>query len=121
MIERDPNGLDQHVKGAKLDAGKLRPGLVLGGFSRAITEVVKIGTEGANKYTDHGWKHVSNGVNRYTEAMLRHLLSEMNGEEIDPGFGLKHAAHLAWNALARLELMIEEEECGPTSAYVNQG
>jgi hypothetical protein len=52
MTETDPNGLDPHEPGAKLDAGKIRPQLVLGGFSRALEEVVKVGTYGANKYTE---------------------------------------------------------------------
>ena len=34
--EQDPNGKSPHELGAKLDAGKIRPGLVLGGFARAL-------------------------------------------------------------------------------------
>lgn len=36
-MERDPNGLDQHAPGAKLDATKARPVLVLGGFLAVLT------------------------------------------------------------------------------------
>jgi hypothetical protein len=54
-------------------------------------------------------QHVTSGVTRYTEAMDRHRLKE--GFELnDVDSGLAHAAHLAWNALARLELMIREAE-----------
>ena len=42
--------------------------------------------------------------------MLRHILAEASGDEIDPDFGLLHAAHTAWNALARLELKLREEK-----------
>lgn len=109
-LQTDPHGKDPHEKGAKLDAGKIRPGLVLGAFSRALTEVTKVGTFGAQKYTDNGWLEVPNGVERYTDAMLRHYLDEAQGVHTDPETGLLHAAHLAWNALARLELMLESAE-----------
>jgi hypothetical protein len=107
--ERDPNGLDPHAPGAKLDAGKTRPSLIITQMSRALMEVAKVGTYGANKYTDGGWQSVENGVARYTDAMDRHRLKE-NIEECDEDTALLHAAHLAWNALARLELMLREQE-----------
>jgi hypothetical protein len=108
--QRDPLNMNQHQPGAKLDAGKLRPGLVFGGFARALQAVAAIGTFGANKYTDNGWMSVPNGITRYTDALHRHLLAEAQGEEVDPESGLAHAAHAAWNALARLDLMIRERE-----------
>jgi hypothetical protein len=110
MKETDPNGLGAHEPGSKLDAGKLRPALVLGGFARALTEVAKVGTYGATKYTDNGWMEVPNGVARYDDALLRHWLKEKFGETCDPDTGLLHAAHYAWNALARLDLIIRNQE-----------
>lgn len=110
MTEQDPTGRSAHEPGAKLDAGKPRPALVLGGFSRALEAVTEVGTFGARKYTPNGWRSVPNGVERYSEAMLRHWLKETQGIELDPGSNLTHAAHLAWNALARLELMLEQQE-----------
>lgn len=104
--ESDPTGRDPHQAGAKLDAGKPRPGLVLGGFATALVAVVEVGTYGAQKYTDNGWKEVPNGVERYTDAMYRHLLAEASGELRDGDTGILHAAHAAWNALARLDLLI---------------
>lgn len=101
---------DPHVPGAKLDDGKVRMGLVLSGFARALTEVSKVGTFGARKYSDNGWKSVPNGAARYTDALYRHLLAEATGETHDRESGLYHAAHAAWNALARLELYLESEE-----------
>jgi hypothetical protein len=110
MAETDPNGLDPHEPGAKLDAGKIRPQLVLGGFSRALEEVVKVGTYGADKYTDNGWMQVENGIERYSDAAMRHWLEEAQGLECDPESKLLHAAHHAWNALARLELILRDAE-----------
>jgi hypothetical protein len=102
--------LDQHTPGAKLDQGKVRLGLVMGGFSRALIEVGKVGTFGARKYTDNGWVDVPDGEARYTDAMLRHLLADLGGESVDEESGLLHAAHAAWNALAVLDLKLRELE-----------
>lgn len=106
----DPNNIDQHAPGAKLDHGKPRHGLVLGAFSNALTEVAKVGTFGANKYTDNGWLSVPNGLERYTDALLRHHFAEAGGERNDPESELSHAAHRAWNALAVLELALRKKE-----------
>lgn len=108
--ESDPNGKSAHEPGSKLDAGKVRPALVLGGFARALLEVSKVGTYGAVKYTENGWMEVPNGEARYDDAKLRHWLKEKAGEASDPDTELVHAAHEAWNALARLDLMIRKRE-----------
>ena len=110
MSERDPLGKDPHESGAKLDDGKLLPDLVLGDFARALTAVVEVGTFGARKYSRSGWIHVPDGINRYGEAKQRHWLKEKTGEAYDPDSGLLHAAHEAWNALARLDLILRKQE-----------
>lgn len=110
VIESDPTGRDAHAPGAKLDAGKCRPGLVLGGFARALWVVSLVGTYGAVKYTADGWITVPNGEARYDDAGMRHWLKEKMGESVDPDTELEHAAHAAWNALARLDLMIRARE-----------
>lgn len=109
-LESDPNGKNPNQPGAKLDAGKNRLGLVLFGFSRALQAVGEVGTYGANKYTDNGWMEVPDGERRYTDALLRHLMKEAGGEFRDADTGLHHAAHSAWNALARLDLMMRTAE-----------
>lgn len=93
-------------KGVKFDTDKPRLDLVVGGFANAITEVGKVGTFGANKYTDNGWQEVDNGIERYASAMLRHYLAFKKGEVVDPDSNLLHLSHLAWNGLAVLELFI---------------
>jgi hypothetical protein len=103
VVEQDPTGRSPKDLGAKLDAGKVRLGLVLGDFSRALIEVGRVGTFGAEKYTDGGWIDVPDGSERYTDALYRHLLAEGTGEIVDTDSKLHHAAHVAWNALARLE------------------
>lgn len=106
LEERDTGGLSPSDPGAKLDAGKPRTELLLG-FSRALEGVARVLTHGAEKYSPGGWQHVENGVERYTAAMIRHLLAEGRGRERDES-GLLHAEQVAWNALARLELMLRE-------------
>lgn len=108
--ERDPLGKDIHEPGAKADAGKVRFELIQRGFARALHAVAKVATYGADKYTDDGWETVPNGVQRYTDALYRHLNAEHRDEAWDPSSKLPHAAHVAWNALARLELMARDEE-----------
>jgi len=103
MNELDPNGLDSHTPGAKLDLNKPNCDLVFGGFANALLEVAKVGTFGAQKYTDNGWKSVPNGIPRYRSAAYRHLLSQ---EYLDTDSNLPHLAQAVWNCLAALEILI---------------
>lgn len=106
--ENDPTGRDQHEAGAKTDAGKPDLSLLLL-FGRALSEVGRVGTFGAIKYSRGGWQSVPDGINRYTAAMLRHVFAENDGA-MDTDLPVLHAAQVAWNALARLELMLREEK-----------
>lgn len=102
--------VDLHIPGAKDTAGKPRAALVLGGFARALLEVAKVGTMGAIKYSDNGWQVVPDGATKYDDAGMRHWLYEHAGQPLDPESEYAHAAHTAWNALARLELLLREKE-----------
>lgn len=104
--EYDPNGIDQHVAGAKLDNGKIQAS-VLKDFSLALAAVAEVGTFGANKYTRGGWQSVPNGIERYEDAFWRHLLKERH-EPIDADSGMPHEWHLVWNALAHLEMVLRK-------------
>lgn len=106
--ETDPTGRNPHQPGAKLDHGKAP---VLRGcvayFPRALEAVAEVSSFGASKYTWNGWRTVPDGANRYGDAMVRHLTMEAADGPNDRDSGLAHAA---WNALARLELLIETLE-----------
>jgi len=102
-----------HAPGAKEQEGKPRAALVLGDFANALLEVSKVGTFGAYKYSEHGWTVTPDGVNKYDDAMLRHWLYEHAGHTHDSQTHLLHAAHTAWNALARLEFLIQEQNALP--------
>lgn len=110
MKEKDPNGINAHESGAKLDAGKpqVRKGL-LEQFPRACMAVAEVSTFGADKYTWGGWREVENGIERYGDAEQRHVCKAVIEGDVDAESGLLHAAHEAWNALARLELILREK------------
>ena len=107
--ETDPRGIKGGDPGAKFDAGKVRPSLIINDMPLALLAVAEVGTYGANKYSDGGWQEVDDGIRRYTDAMDRHRIKE--GISLyDYDSGLMHAAQVAWNALARLELMLREQD-----------
>lgn len=83
---------------------------VISYFPRAIEYVATVSKFGADKYAWNGWFNVDNGFDRYSDAMLRHILDEAEGEVLAPDSGLLHAGHTAWNGLARLELYLREQE-----------
>lgn len=101
---------DLHVPGAKDDKAKPMAGVLLD-FSRALQTVVDVGTYGAKKYKRTGWATVPEGSQRYLDAMMRHLLAmDVDPDGLDPETGLPHLAHVAWNALAVLELQARRKE-----------
>lgn len=106
----DPTGKEQHEPGAKLDSGKILADDILAGFANALIAVCEVGTKGAAKYSLNGWMSVEDGERRYANAQMRHKLKEWTGEKVDPEMQVKHAAQDAWNALARLELMLRSEK-----------
>jgi hypothetical protein len=96
------------AKGAiKYDANK--PAIfrgVIDYFPRAVESIGKVSTRGAAKYAWKGWESVPDGFNRYSDALMRHLVAEGKGEEVDEDTQLYHAEQVAWNAMARLELFL---------------
>lgn len=111
LFETDPNGKKPHEPGAKLDAGKspIRRGLIQY-FPRACLAVAEVSEFGARKYAWKGWQTVPDGINRYGDAATRHSCKEEIEGLYDLETGKLHAAHEAWNTMARLELIIKELE-----------
>lgn len=114
--EADPTGRNPHEAGAKVDAGKVEMSLILDGMPRALRAVAEVGTFGANKYTRDGWQEVPDGFRRYRNAQQRHANDFARGEVFDSDSKLLHLAHEAWNALAKLELFIREENAAGRQA-----
>ena len=95
------------MTGLKFDQGKNRLGLVFRGFSKALWAVGQVGTFGANKYAPDSWQGLEQ--DRYQDALLRHLFLYFQGEKTDEESGLNHLSHVAWNALAILNMELENE------------
>ena len=85
---------------AKADTGKPRPTLVPTSLITAVTAVREFGCQ---KYHDpENWRKVE--AQRYKDALYRHWLSYLSGEEQDPESGLPHLWHLACNAAFLIEM-----------------
>lgn len=125
--EKDPYGSNPHEKGAKLDAGK--PSVwrgLLDYFPRACIAVADVSTRGAKKYAWKGWESVPDGEARYADALARHILKESIEGLYDVGPGglgpdVLHASQVAWNALARLELLIRRLDANNTISNNGSG
>ncbi len=98
--------------GKKFDGGKSPvTQAALHYFPQALLAVGKVSEYGAKKYDVHysekNWELVPQAFNRYSDGLGRHLLLESLGPWDDES-KLLHAAHAAWNALARLELLLRD-------------
>lgn len=88
---------------AKADSGKMRPTLCPVGIIKAVTLIREYGCK---KYKDpDNWKRVE--AERYKEALYRHWLAYLEGEEFDAESGLPHLWHLACNAAFLIELEVK--------------
>lgn len=99
------------AEGKKLDSGKapILQGF-LAYFPKAIEAVANVSRYGSIKYqvpyADKNWRRVPDATARYADALARHVVSEGTDGLVDPESHLLHAAHAAWNSLARLELLL---------------
>ena len=86
------NGISKD-QSAKADKGKLELSLVNPQLVKAVAEVRMYGTE---KYGDsENWRKVEQ--KRYVDALYRHLLAYIEGNEVDEESGLSHLSHMACN------------------------
>lgn len=112
VSEKDPSGISSDTPGAKLDAGKIDVTRgCLHYFPRALIAVAELSQVGAKKYSWRGWEKVEDGIHRYGAALGRHELRiEDDFSRRDPDSGVLEATAVAWNALARLELVLREQK-----------
>ena len=75
---------------------------------KALMEISRVLTIGAEKYDEENWRKLDNLQNRYTGAALRHLFAHMDGEQLDSETNLSHIAHAVCCLLFKLEIEIEE-------------
>ena len=96
-------------EGIKFDKDKRRLAEMILDFAPEIKEVCKIWEFGANKYGKSNWKQLEDAEIRYTNALLRHMVAEETEGAYDEESKLLHAAHVAWNALARLHFILQDK------------
>jgi hypothetical protein len=109
-IEEEVMAEMQSQESFKSDAGKVHAG-ILNEFKRALMEIAKVGTAGLNKgYARGSWRTLPDAKERYLDAFWRHILAVEEINEADGG--VYHLAQVAWNAMALLELRLEDKEEG---------
>lgn len=101
---------DSTVVGRKI--GKVRMDLVMQDMPRAIEALARVMTWAldAKGYKESDWLHVPDAINKYSGGLHRHDNKEKRGQEFDEESGLEHAIHTAWNAMARVELILRKKE-----------
>jgi hypothetical protein len=112
LKDKDPSGKDLKEPGTKGDLGKspVTQGC-LHYFPRALSDVARLSAIGASKYSWRGWESVPNGLDRYSNALGRHELAIQGDYSTkDKETGVLEATAVAWNALARLELILRGQE-----------
>lgn len=98
---RVPKQATDNDQSAKADKGKLELSLVNPELVKAVAEVRMYGTE---KYgNSENWRKVE--PKRYVDALYRHLLAYIEGNEVDEESGLSHLAHMACN----LSFLLDKE------------
>lgn len=104
--------MESDKKGTKFDSNKPDAYLLFQDFPRALQEISKLANMGAHKkYAPHNWQYLEDGKQRYSSALVRHMIEEIlcpDYVECDEVF--LHATAVAWNAIARLELILREKE-----------
>ena len=96
------------MDGKKFDQGKPATHLLP---PKALLCVAEVLGYGAVKYGEHNWRAVPEARKRYIAAALRHLLTDMTGEQpLDPESGIPHIAHAIASLLFILEMDIEAIE-----------
>lgn len=90
---------------------------VLYRFPRSMLEIAKVSAFGTKKHNvhaaDRSYMDIPNAFDVYSAAVSRHLINEaIEGPvNLDPNDGgMLHAAQLAWDALARLEIFLRNRE-----------
>ena len=93
------------ASGIKYDSEKPKMNLLP---PKAIVEISKVLTFGAEKYDAENWRKLDDLQNRYTAGALRHIFAHMDGEELDSETNLSHLAHAMCCLLFKLEIELEE-------------
>lgn len=95
--------------------GKNRIELVDKGFPNALWEIARLMTKAqeVKQYSDHDWKKLP--IDTFSSAASRHRMKTNMGEIYDDefaadGFEIRHKVNEAFNVLAELELLLEQDK-----------
>lgn len=105
-------GRQQDDIGIKHNENKPQLSLLFKQFPKALEAIVKCSEYGHEKYKNDdldylNFKRVKGGSKSYADAGLRHRT--FTEKTLDEDSGLPHAWHIAWNALAELQLILENK------------
>lgn len=89
----EARNLPRYQKGRKNDFGKPQWGLLLRDLVQEVADVVAVLTFGAKKYRARNWQLVTEGPERYLDALDRHMAAIAQGQWLDPETKLPHYAH----------------------------
>ena len=78
--------------------------------SKALVEVSKVLSFGANKYGKENWRELDDLQDRYTGGTLRHIFAHMDDEFKDPETNYSHLAHAVCGLLFKLEIEVEKDK-----------
>jgi hypothetical protein len=92
------------MQGVKYDGEKPKMHLLP---PKAINEVAKVLTFGAQKYDEENWRKLEDLQSRYSSGALRHIFAHLDSENLDPESGLSHLAHAICCLLFKLEIELE--------------
>jgi hypothetical protein len=118
-MPKDPFGVAQQICGCTAAQR--------GGFHlipwRAIECLAAVYEYGARKYAPNSWREVPRDpdtgeepIDRYFNALMRHLIDFKKGEWMDKESELPHLYHALWNVIAVLELSLDRRLMLPASA-----
>lgn len=78
-------------------------------FGSALDKLVRVMSQGAIKYDDGNWLLGGQDAAQFLDSGMRHMRAYKNGESYDPDTGCHHLAHAAWNSLAALRILHDED------------
>lgn len=76
----------------------------------AMMELAKVYAYGAHtKYAPHNYRLGYQWSNVYN-ALYRHILASIGGEDVDPESKLLHMAHAAWHCLTLVQFYLDQQD-----------
>lgn len=75
----------------------------------ALLALARVYGKGAEKYDHHNYRKGYKWSLSYN-ALLRHVLASIDGEDVDPESGELHMAHAAWHCLTLIQFLLDKQQ-----------